>query len=111
VALAGNLQITAGASFFVTCMCGWWIFAAIMLASLDFPVQLPGESLPSFLVMKTNTNGKQSAICPGISRAPATRRRTRTMRREPGLIRMCKRAWRPTCFTHPSWYEDGDVVI
>ncbi|KAL9079285.1 MAG: hypothetical protein Q9157_001808 [Trypethelium eluteriae] len=34
--------ITAGGAFaFVTCICGWWIFFAIMLAALDFPFQLP----------------------------------------------------------------------
>lgn len=26
---------------FVTSLAGWWIFAAIMLASLDFPFSLP----------------------------------------------------------------------
>ncbi|KAK3077416.1 hypothetical protein LTS18_010315, partial [Coniosporium uncinatum] len=41
VALAGTLQITAGAFTFITCLSGWWIFFAIMLAALDFPFQLP----------------------------------------------------------------------
>jgi hypothetical protein len=41
--LAGRLQIAGGAFAFVTCIFGWWIFAAIMLASLDFPIALPGE--------------------------------------------------------------------
>lgn len=40
-ALAGRLQIAAGACTFVTCMAGWWIFFAIMLAALDFPFQIP----------------------------------------------------------------------
>jgi len=44
LALAGKLQIGGGACTFVTCMFGWWIFAAIMLAALDFPFQLPGKS-------------------------------------------------------------------
>jgi hypothetical protein len=44
-ALAGNLQIAAGACTFVVCVCGWWIFTAIMLASLDFPFSLPGMYL------------------------------------------------------------------
>jgi uncharacterized protein len=36
--------ITVGGAFaFVTCVCGWWIFFAIMLAALDFPFQLPGK--------------------------------------------------------------------
>jgi len=41
--LAGRLQIAAGATTFITCLLGWWIFAAIMLAALDFPFQIPGE--------------------------------------------------------------------
>jgi succinate-acetate transporter protein len=43
-ASAETYQIAAGACTFVTCVCGWWIFSAIMLASLDFPFQLPGMS-------------------------------------------------------------------
>jgi succinate-acetate transporter protein len=43
IALAGRLQVAAGAFAFVTSACGWWIFFAIMLAALDFPFQLPGE--------------------------------------------------------------------
>lgn len=42
VAVALKLQIAAGALTFVTDMLGWWIFFAIMLASLDFPIQIPG---------------------------------------------------------------------
>ena len=42
--LAVTLQLAAGACTFVTCMLGWWIFFAILLASLDFPFQLPGKS-------------------------------------------------------------------
>jgi len=41
-ALATKLQVVAGALTFITDMCGWWIFFAILLASLDFPFQLPG---------------------------------------------------------------------
>jgi hypothetical protein len=40
-ARAGSLLTAGGALTFVTCMSGWWIFFAIMLASLDFPFQLP----------------------------------------------------------------------
>ncbi|KAF1843367.1 uncharacterized protein K460DRAFT_357103 [Cucurbitaria berberidis CBS 394.84] len=40
-ALAGRLQEAAGAFAFVTCLCGWYIFLAIMLASVDFPFDLP----------------------------------------------------------------------
>lgn len=44
-AIAGRLQVAGGAFCFVTCMLGWWIFAAIMLAALDFPFQLPGKHM------------------------------------------------------------------
>ena len=40
--LAGKLLVVAGAFTFITDLCGWWIFFAIMLAALDFPFQLPG---------------------------------------------------------------------
>ena len=34
-------MIAGGAFGFVTSLAGWWIFFAIMLASLDFPFSLP----------------------------------------------------------------------
>lgn len=40
-AFAGKLVKAGGACAFVTCLAGWWIFAAILLAILDFPLQLP----------------------------------------------------------------------
>jgi succinate-acetate transporter protein len=45
IAMAGKLQVAAGAFTFCTCAFGWWIFFAIMLAALDFPIQVPGMSL------------------------------------------------------------------
>jgi succinate-acetate transporter protein len=51
VGTATTLIVAGGACTFVTCMLGWWIFFAILLASLDFPFQLPGKSMPqSFCV-------------------------------------------------------------
>ena len=43
IPLAGKLQTGAGASLFVTCVCGFWIWFAIMLEALEFPFQLPGK--------------------------------------------------------------------
>lgn len=40
-ALAAKCQEAAGAFAFVTCLLGWYIFFAIMLASVDFPFSLP----------------------------------------------------------------------
>jgi len=49
LALAGRLQIAAGACLFVTSMAGWWIFLAIMLAALDFPFQIPVGDLSTLI--------------------------------------------------------------
>lgn len=38
-------QKAAGALTFISDLLGWWIFFAILLASLDFPFQLPGEQI------------------------------------------------------------------
>lgn len=77
-ALAGRLQIAGGAFAFVTCMFGWWIFAAIMLAALDFPFQLPGKLLLQLRVvaLAVLTLIFQSVTCPTSSPEPV-RRRTR----------------------------------
>jgi len=48
-ALAHRLQVAAGAFTFVTSLFGWWIFLAIMLASLDFPFEVPGRLTLFFL--------------------------------------------------------------
>jgi succinate-acetate transporter protein len=48
-ALAGRLQKAAGACTFVTCVAGWWIFFAIMLAALDFPFQIPVGDLSTLI--------------------------------------------------------------
>jgi succinate-acetate transporter protein len=45
VSIAGKCQEAAGAFTFVTCMCGWYILLAIMLASVDFPFDLPRKSI------------------------------------------------------------------
>jgi uncharacterized protein len=42
-ALAGKLQKVSGGFLFVTSLAGWWILVALILASLDFPFQVPGE--------------------------------------------------------------------
>jgi hypothetical protein len=44
VSTALTLLKAGGACCFVVCALGWWIFFAILLASLDFPFQLPGKS-------------------------------------------------------------------
>lgn len=48
-AMAGRCQIAGGAFCFVTSMAGWWIFFAIMLASLDFPFQIPVGDLSTLI--------------------------------------------------------------
>lgn len=49
LARAGKCQLVAGAFLFVTCMSGWWIFFAIMLAALDFPFQIPVGDLSTMI--------------------------------------------------------------
>lgn len=50
VVLAQRLQVASGAFAFCTCIFGWWIFIAIMLASLDFPFEVPVGDLSRFVV-------------------------------------------------------------
>lgn len=40
---ANKLLIAAGAFTFVTDILGWYLFFVILMASLDFPFQLPGK--------------------------------------------------------------------
>jgi succinate-acetate transporter protein len=44
--VAARLQVAGGAFAFCTTLFGWWIFIAIMLASLDFPFSVPGKCSP-----------------------------------------------------------------
>ncbi|KAF3760949.1 hypothetical protein M406DRAFT_18130, partial [Cryphonectria parasitica EP155] len=46
-ATAGKFIIAAGAFAFMACMFGWWIFLAIILESVDFPISLPVGDLSS----------------------------------------------------------------
>lgn len=39
--MAERLQVAAGAFGFLATLAGWWIFFAQMLASVDFPFQIP----------------------------------------------------------------------
>ena len=39
--MAAKLQVAAGAFGFMAVMAGWWIFFAQMLASVDFPFEIP----------------------------------------------------------------------
>ncbi|EOA83781.1 hypothetical protein ACJQWK_01039 [Exserohilum turcicum] len=47
LSLASKLAEAGGAFCFVACLCGWYIFFAIMLASVDFPFDLPIVDLSS----------------------------------------------------------------
>lgn len=46
---AGRLVVAGGAFTFVTSLAGWYIFFAIMLASLDFPLQVPVGDLSTLI--------------------------------------------------------------
>jgi len=49
LAMGARCQIASGACFFVACLAGWWIFCAIMLATLDFPFQIPVGDLSTLI--------------------------------------------------------------
>ena len=51
-------QQTAGAVFFVTDMIGWYIFIFLMLAAVEFPIQLPMGDL-SHLVPARKMESKE----------------------------------------------------
>lgn len=38
---ANKLQVVAGAFGLMAVLAGWWIFFAQMLASVDFPIEIP----------------------------------------------------------------------
>lgn len=49
---------TAGAVFFVTDLLGWYIFTFLMLASVEFPIQLPMGDI-SHLIPPRRVQGKE----------------------------------------------------
>lgn len=58
IALAGQLQVAGGAFLFATCACGWWVLAAIMFATMEFPIQLPGELLSTVVFLVRNSHSR-----------------------------------------------------
>jgi succinate-acetate transporter protein len=48
-ALAGRLQIAAGAVLLGVAMLGWYIFMAVMLVAVDFPFDLPVGDLSAVI--------------------------------------------------------------
>jgi hypothetical protein len=73
--LAARLQVAGGAFAFCTTLFGWWIFIAIMLASLDFPFSVPGKCSLKILYGSLLTVD-QLAIYPASSKARAKETRT-----------------------------------
>lgn len=58
---AAHLQVAAGAFTFVTCASGWWIFLALMLASVDFPLQIPLGDLSTKIKGNSQTAKERNA--------------------------------------------------
>lgn len=61
IQLGHHLQIAAGACLFVTSITGWYTFFALMLVSIDFPIQIPVGNLSNYIKgrsqrIKENTN-------------------------------------------------------
>ncbi|KAM5341497.1 hypothetical protein ACJ41O_014528 [Fusarium nematophilum] len=52
-ALANRLFVAAGACVFVTSMAGWYILLAILLAIVDFPIQIPVGDLSGVIKGKS----------------------------------------------------------
>jgi succinate-acetate transporter protein len=63
-ALAVKLAEASGAFTFVTCLCGWYIFLAIMLASVDFPFDLPRKFVILLSMIGSFINSMQWWIFP-----------------------------------------------
>lgn len=61
VSRAGKLQEAGGAFAFITCLFGWWIFIAIMLASLDFPFSIPVGDLSGIMKGASERKADKSA--------------------------------------------------
>ncbi|KAJ9156727.1 hypothetical protein NKR23_g1125 [Pleurostoma richardsiae] len=57
-AMATKMVKAAGASAFVTCAFGWWIFFAIMVAVMDFPFAIPVGDLSNVVKSATQKNGE-----------------------------------------------------
>ncbi|KAM0271618.1 hypothetical protein ACHAQH_009045 [Verticillium albo-atrum] len=55
-AFASKLVKGGGACTFVTCLAGWWIFMAILLAVLEFPFQIPVGDLSDLFAKKDVRN-------------------------------------------------------
>ncbi|EEU35099.1 uncharacterized protein NECHADRAFT_82458 [Fusarium vanettenii 77-13-4] len=53
-ALATKLCQAAGALLFVTCLSGWYILLAILLATVDFPIQIPVGDLTNVVKSKSS---------------------------------------------------------
>jgi hypothetical protein len=76
--IAAKTEEAAGAFVFVTCILGWYILMAIMLASVDFPFDLPSKHNMTRYSRRAFTNLMQSSISRGWSRVRARRRRLTT---------------------------------
>lgn len=63
VEMAQRLQVAAGAFGFMATLAGWWIFFAQMLASVDFPIQIPVGDI-SHLITPLSERVKQKERFP-----------------------------------------------
>lgn len=77
-AVAAKCQEAAGAFTFVTCLCGWYILMAIMLASVDFPFDLPSKYLIIWVGMWSCTDKRQLSTFLVWSRVRARSARSTT---------------------------------
>ncbi|KAL8742651.1 MAG: hypothetical protein Q9184_008219 [Pyrenodesmia sp. 2 TL-2023] len=60
--MASRLVIVGGAFLFVAALAGWYIFLATMLASLDFPVQVPVGDLSTMIKGRSEKDKTRSEV-------------------------------------------------
>lgn len=59
--LANRLIVGGGAFGFITCMAGWYILLAVLLAIVDFPIQIPVGDLSTVIKGKSEKARKAKA--------------------------------------------------
>lgn len=99
--LAKSLREAAGAFCFVACLCGWYIFFAIMLASVDFPFDLPRKLPTGRTALLLVANPIQSSTCRASSRVQARNARSNTWNKYVATIEPSQPGW--MCLKGRGW--------
>ncbi|KFY50175.1 hypothetical protein V496_09536 [Pseudogymnoascus sp. VKM F-4515 (FW-2607)] len=57
--IAANIDIAAGATAFISAICGWYLLLSQLLEALDFPIQLPIGDLSGFIQSRSQKMAKK----------------------------------------------------